>query len=57
VPENITRVIPDRTAALDAGLADVEPGGTLYILSGYTPLQELRRVMVQRGWVPPFWEE
>ena len=57
VPENITRVIPDRAAALDAALATVEPGGTLYILSGYTPLQELRRVMVQRGWVPPFWEE
>jgi lipid II isoglutaminyl synthase (glutamine-hydrolysing) len=57
VAENITRVIPDRVAALDAALANVEPGGTLYILSGYTPLQELRRVMVQRGWVSPFWEE
>jgi lipid II isoglutaminyl synthase (glutamine-hydrolysing) len=57
VPESLTQVIPDRATALDRALAGVEPGGTLYILSGYTPLHELRRSMVQRGWVPPFWEE
>ncbi|MGO8947261.1 MAG: MurT ligase domain-containing protein [Ktedonobacterales bacterium] len=57
VPENRMQVVPERTAALDKALANVEPGGTLYILSGYTPLHELRRVMVQRGWVQPFWEE
>ncbi len=57
VPENRMQVVPDRGAALDKALSNVEPGGTLYILSGYTPLQELRRVMVQRGWVQPFWEE
>jgi len=57
VPESLTQVIQDPGAALDRALAGVEPGGTLYILSGYTPLHELRRIMVQRGWVPPFWEE
>lgn len=57
VPEEMIQVVPERQAALDTALAQVEPGGTLYILSGYTPLHELRRVMVQRGWVPPFWEE
>ncbi|MGZ3665670.1 MAG: MurT ligase domain-containing protein [Ktedonobacterales bacterium] len=57
VPEDQIQTIQDRTAALDAALANVEPGGTLYILSGYTPLHELRRTMQQRGWVPPFWEE
>ncbi len=57
VPENAMQVVPDRTAALDRALSNVEPGGTLYILSGYTPLHELRRVMVQRGWAQPFWEE
>ncbi len=57
VPEAIIQEIPDRTAALEAALANVEPEGTLYILSGYTPLHEIRRVMQQRGWVPPFWEE
>jgi lipid II isoglutaminyl synthase (glutamine-hydrolysing) len=57
VPEETITVIPDRPKALDAALANVPPGGTLYILSGYTPLHELRRVMQQRGWVAPFWEE
>jgi UDP-N-acetylmuramyl tripeptide synthase len=57
VPESLTQVIPERATALDRALTGVEPGGTLYILSGYTPLHELRRIMVQRGWVPPFWEE
>jgi UDP-N-acetylmuramyl tripeptide synthase len=57
VPDEQIRVIPERPAALDAALAEVAPGGTLYILSGYTPLHELRRVMQQRGWVAPFWEE
>jgi UDP-N-acetylmuramyl tripeptide synthase len=57
LPEETIRAIPDRQAALDAALASIESGETLYVLAGYTPLQELRRVMVQRGWVPPFWEE
>ena len=57
VPEDKIRVVAERPAALDAALANVEPGGTLYVLAGYTPLHELRRVMVRRGWVPPFWEE
>ena len=57
VAEESIAVVPEREAALDAALANVEPGGTLYILSGYTPLHELRRVMQQRGWVQPFWEE
>jgi lipid II isoglutaminyl synthase (glutamine-hydrolysing) len=57
VPEDRMTVIHERPAALDAGLSQVGPGGTLYILSGYTPLMEMRRVMDGRGWVPPFWEE
>ncbi|MGH2487253.1 MAG: DUF1727 domain-containing protein, partial [Ktedonobacterales bacterium] len=55
--EEKMRAIPDRSAALDAALAALPPGETLYILAGYTPLRELRRTMAQRGWVPPFWEE
>jgi UDP-N-acetylmuramyl tripeptide synthase len=57
VPEDAITVVPERPAALDAALAQVESGGTLYVLAGYTPLHELRRVMQQRGWVAPFWEE
>ena len=51
------RVIPGRQAALDAALARLPPGEPLYILAGYTPMREFRRIMQRRGWVPPFWEE
>lgn len=55
-PARIT-LIPDREAALEAALKNVEPGGTLYIMSSYTPTQELRRIMQKHGWVKHFWEE
>ncbi len=57
VPIDRITMIADREAALDAALNQVEPGGTLYIMSGYTPTQELRRIMQKRGWVKHFWEE
>ncbi|GHO43241.1 MurT ligase domain-containing protein [Ktedonospora formicarum] len=50
-------VIHDYEAALDSALKNVEPGGSLYILSGYTPTQELRKIMQKRGWVKHYWEE
>lgn len=55
-PERISLQV-DREAALDAALKNVESGGTLYIMSGYTPTQELRRIMQKRTWVKHFWEE
>jgi lipid II isoglutaminyl synthase (glutamine-hydrolysing) len=57
IPVDKITLIPDREAALDGALKNVEPGGTLYIMSGYTPTQELRRIMQKRGWVKHFWEE
>ena len=51
------RVIPGRQTALDAALARIPPEEPLYILAGYTPMREFRRIMQRRGWVPPFWEE
>jgi len=51
------RVIPGRQAALDAALARTPPDDPLYILAGYTPMREFRRIMQRRGWVSPFWEE
>jgi UDP-N-acetylmuramyl tripeptide synthase len=51
------RVIPGRQAALDAALARIPPDEPLYILAGYTPMREFRRIMQRRGWVPPFWAE
>ena len=57
IPTDKVSIIYDREAALDAALKNVEPGGTLYIMSGYTPTHELRRIMQKRGWVKHFWEE
>jgi UDP-N-acetylmuramyl tripeptide synthase len=57
VPTERITLIADREAALDAALKHVEPGGTLYILSSYTPTHELRKIMQKRGWVKHFWEE
>ena len=57
VPTKNITLIEDRESALDAAIQKVEPGGTLYIMSGYTPTQELRRIMQKRGWVKHFWEE
>ena len=57
VPTDKITLIQDREAALDAAMKQVEPGGTLYIMSSYTPTQELRRIMQKRGWVKHFWEE
>ncbi len=51
------QVIPERQSALDTALAAVPPDESLYILAGYTPMREFRRIMQRRGWVPPFWEE
>lgn len=57
VPETLVRQVHDLAAALDTALDALEPGATLYILSGYTPTRQLRRVMQQRRWVAPFWQE
>ncbi|MBE3559665.1 MAG: DUF1727 domain-containing protein [Ktedonobacteraceae bacterium] len=57
LPINRFSIIHEREEALDAALSHVEPGGTLYIMSGYTPTHELRRIMQKRGWVRHFWEE
>jgi lipid II isoglutaminyl synthase (glutamine-hydrolysing) len=51
------RVIPGPRAALDNALARVPPDEPLYILAGYTPMREFRRIMQRRGWVPPYWKE
>src|SRR2546423_1146347 len=49
--------IREREVALNAALKNAGPGGTLYIMSSYTPTHELRRIMQKRGWVKHFWEE
>ena len=48
-------VIPDRPAALDAALNNLPTGARLVVLSGYTPLIELRNEMRRRGWTGRYW--
>jgi UDP-N-acetylmuramyl tripeptide synthase len=57
IPIEKISLIEDREAALDAALKNAGSGGTLYILSSYTPTNELRRIMQKRGWVKHVWQE
>jgi UDP-N-acetylmuramyl tripeptide synthase len=54
--EDSIAVEPDLEAALDRGLQMVEPGETVYLVPTYTAMLELRRSMVKRGLVAPYWE-
>ncbi len=55
VPSGRLTVIEDRRAALDAALGGLPPGARLVVLSGYTPLIELREEMRRRGWTGRYW--
>jgi len=48
---------PDLAGALDAALAHLPSGATLYALPTYTAMLELRAELARRGWVKPFWED
>jgi UDP-N-acetylmuramyl tripeptide synthase len=52
-----TTTEPDLARALDLGLASIKPGETLYVIPTYTAMLDLRKTMVERGLVTPFWEE
>jgi UDP-N-acetylmuramyl tripeptide synthase len=55
-PERIV-VEPELARALDAALAQLPQGATLYTLPTYTAMLELRAELARRGWVRPFWED
>ncbi len=55
LPPSKMVVVEDRPAALTAALHSVPVGGRLVILSGYTPLIELRNEMHKRGWTGRYW--
>jgi UDP-N-acetylmuramyl tripeptide synthase len=57
VQEQQLDVQPDPARALDAALAGLPAGETLYTLPTYTAMLELRSVLATRGWVKPFWED
>jgi UDP-N-acetylmuramyl tripeptide synthase len=53
-PRKMT-VIEDRRDALDEALNGLPSGRRLVVLSGYTPLIELRNEMRRRGWTGRYW--
>jgi lipid II isoglutaminyl synthase (glutamine-hydrolysing) len=49
-------VVEDRADALDAALHGLPADRRLVVLSGYTPLIELRNQMRHRGWTGKYWD-
>jgi UDP-N-acetylmuramyl tripeptide synthase len=56
VPSGRLTVIEDRRAALDDALGHLPTTGRLVVLSGYTPLIELRNEMRRQGWTGRYWD-
>lgn len=46
----------DLKKALNAGLKNIMPGETLYLLPTYTAMMEIRNHLVKSGFVEPFWK-
>src|SRR5436309_15932778 len=55
-PEAI-EVVPALDRALDRGPGLVPPGGELLILPTYTAMLALRKIVADRGFARPYWEE
>lgn len=55
-PERID-VVEELPRAVDAALAALPGGTTLYLLPTYTAMLELRADLARRGWVRQFWED
>jgi UDP-N-acetylmuramyl tripeptide synthase len=55
VPADRLTIVEDRPAALDAALEALPPDRRLVVLTGYTPLIELRNEMTKRGWTGRYW--
>jgi UDP-N-acetylmuramyl tripeptide synthase len=55
VPSERLTIVEDRTAALDAALSGLPADRRLVVLTGYTPLIELRNEMTRRGWTGRYW--
>ena len=55
VPVSKMQIVEERRAALTEAFALMPPGARLVVLSGYTPLIELRNDMRRRGWTGRYW--
>jgi UDP-N-acetylmuramyl tripeptide synthase len=51
------RVVEELDAALEATLAALPAGETLYVLPTYTAMLDFRALLQRRGWVSQFWEQ
>jgi UDP-N-acetylmuramyl tripeptide synthase len=56
LPEASLEVQPSLEAALDRGVELTPSGGELVVLPTYTAMLALRRIVVDRGLVRPYWE-
>jgi UDP-N-acetylmuramyl tripeptide synthase len=50
-------VVPALDRALDLGLELVPPGGELVVLPTYTAMLSLRKIVADRGFARPYWEQ
>jgi hypothetical protein len=50
-------VVPDLHLALDRGLELTPAGGELVVLPTYTAMLALRKIVGERGYVRPYWEQ
>jgi lipid II isoglutaminyl synthase (glutamine-hydrolysing) len=54
--EHALEVVPSLEQALDRGLELTPRSGELVVLPTYTAMLELRKIVAQRGFVRPYWE-
>lgn len=55
-PRERVRVLPDVIEAFQSAVAETPPGGTLVVISGYSPLRAMVEHAQRRGWTRHFWE-
>ena len=55
--EEAIEVVPDLGRALDRGLGLTPEGGHLFVIPTYTAMLELRRIVTERGFARPYWEQ
>jgi len=55
LPPGKMRIVEDRREALTEAYALLPPGTRLVVVSGYTPLIEIRNDMRRRGWTGRYW--
>ncbi len=55
--ERAIEVVPDLAQALDHGLELTPAGGELFVIPTYTAMLGLRRVVTDRGFARPYWEQ